>query len=175
MVAARSPPGRELPAAKTITSCGSLREDPNHIVIGTDQGAVITLDCGKSWSSWFNQPTGQFYRVSTDNDFPYRLYAAQQDSGSIVVPNRTDFGLITYRDWFSSGSFESSFIAPDPLNPEFSSTPSAGTATSSGWIATPAKSPPFHRAPELSRQLGNSHHLFSARSSHSLLRLPNSC
>ncbi len=94
-------------------------QDSNHIVEGTDQGAVITYDCGKSWSSWFNQPTGQFYRVSTDNEFPYRLYAAQQDSGSIVVPNRTDFGLITYRDWFSSGSFESSFIAPDPLHPNY--------------------------------------------------------
>jgi photosystem II stability/assembly factor-like uncharacterized protein len=94
-------------------------QDPNHIVEGTDQGAVITYDCGKTWNSWFNQPTGQFYRVSTDNGFPYRLYAAQQDSGSIVVPNRTDFGMITYRDWFSSGSFESSFIAPDPLHPEY--------------------------------------------------------
>jgi photosystem II stability/assembly factor-like uncharacterized protein len=94
-------------------------KDPNHIVEGTDQGAVITYDCGRTWSTWFNQPTGQFYRVSTDNTFPYRLYASQQDSGSIVVPNRTDFGMITYRDWFSSGSFESSFIAPDPLNPNY--------------------------------------------------------
>jgi photosystem II stability/assembly factor-like uncharacterized protein len=94
-------------------------QDPNHIVEGTDQGEVITYDCGKTWSTWFNQPTGQFYRVSTDNQFPYRLYAAQQDSGSIVVPNRTDFGLITYRDWFSSGSFESSFIAPDPLHSNY--------------------------------------------------------
>jgi photosystem II stability/assembly factor-like uncharacterized protein len=94
-------------------------QDSDHVVEGTDQGAVITYDSGKTWSSWFNQPTGQFYRVSTDNSFPYRLYAAQQDSGSVVVPNRTDFGTITYRDWFSSGSFESSFIAPDPLHPEY--------------------------------------------------------
>ncbi len=94
-------------------------KDPNHIVEGTDQGAVITYDCGRTWSTWFNQPTGQFYRVSTDSGFPYRLYASQQDSGSVVVPNRTDFGLITDRDWFSSGSFESSFIAPDPLNPDY--------------------------------------------------------
>ena len=93
--------------------------DSNRIVEGTDQGAVITYDCGKTWSTWFNQPTGQFYRVSTDNQFPYRLYAAQQDSGSVIVPTRTDFGMITYRDWFSSGSFESSFIAPDPLNPNY--------------------------------------------------------
>lgn len=94
-------------------------EDPERILMGTDQGAVITLDAGKSWNTWFNQPTGQFYRVSTDNDFPYRLYAPQQDSGSVVVPNRSDFGLITYRDWYSSGAFESGFIAPDPLNPNF--------------------------------------------------------
>jgi photosystem II stability/assembly factor-like uncharacterized protein len=93
--------------------------DPDHIVEGTDQGAVITYDCGKSWTSWFNQPTGQFYRVSTDNSFPYHLYAAQQDSGSIVVPIRSDFGVITYREWISSGSFESSFIAPDPLNGDY--------------------------------------------------------
>jgi photosystem II stability/assembly factor-like uncharacterized protein len=94
-------------------------EDSNRILIGTDQGAVITYDCGVAWTSWFNQPTGQFYRVTTDNSFPYRLYAAQQDSGSVVVPTRTDYGMVTYRDWFSSGSFESSFIAPDPLHPDF--------------------------------------------------------
>jgi len=93
--------------------------DTNHILEGTDQGAVITYDCGKTWNTWLNQPTGQFYRVATDRGFPYRLYAAQQDSGSIVVQSRSDFGLITYRDWFSSGSFESSFIAPDPLNPDY--------------------------------------------------------
>lgn len=94
-------------------------DDPNRILIGTDQGAVLTFDSGSSWNLWFNQPTGQFYRVSTDNSFPYHLYAAQQDSGSVVVPSRTDFGMNTYRDWFSSGSFESSFIAPDPLDCNF--------------------------------------------------------
>jgi photosystem II stability/assembly factor-like uncharacterized protein len=94
-------------------------QDSNHIMEGTDQGAVITYDCGKTWSTWFNQPTGQFYRVTTDNEFPYRLYAAQQDSGSVAVASRTDFGLVTYRDWFSTGSFESSFIAPDPLHPDY--------------------------------------------------------
>lgn len=94
-------------------------EDPRRIIMGTDQGATITFDGGNSWNTWYNQPTGQFYRVSTDNSFPYRLYAAQQDSGSVVAPSRSDFGMITYRDWLSSGSFESSYIAPDPLNPNF--------------------------------------------------------
>jgi photosystem II stability/assembly factor-like uncharacterized protein len=91
-------------------------EDTSRIIEGTDQGAVITLDGGKIWNTWYNQPTGQFYRVATDRFFPYRLYASQQDSGSVSVPNRTDFGLITYRDWFPTGSFESAFIAPDPLD-----------------------------------------------------------
>jgi photosystem II stability/assembly factor-like uncharacterized protein len=103
-------------------------EDPNRILMGTDQGAVITLDGGTSWTSWFNQPTGQMYRVSTDDSFPYHLYAPQQDAGSVVVPNRGNFGRITYRDWFPSGSFESSFIAPDPLNANF--------IYSAGWYGT---------------------------------------
>jgi photosystem II stability/assembly factor-like uncharacterized protein len=92
-------------------------DDPERMLLGSDQGATITVDGGKTWSSWFNQPTGQFYHVSTDNAFPYHLYAAQQDSGSVVVPSRSDFGEITYRDWYSSGGFESGYIAADPLNP----------------------------------------------------------
>jgi photosystem II stability/assembly factor-like uncharacterized protein len=91
-------------------------EDTTRIIMGTDQGAVITLDGGNIWNTWYNQATGQFYRVSTDRFFPYRLYASQQDSGSVSVPSRSDYGLITYRDWFPTGSFESAFIAPDPLD-----------------------------------------------------------
>ncbi len=100
-------------------------EDTSRIIMGTDQGAVITLDGGKVWNTWYNQPTGQFYRVSVDHSFPYRLYASQQDSGSVTVPARTDFGLITYRDWFPTGSFESAFIAPDPVD--------ANSIYSIGW------------------------------------------
>jgi photosystem II stability/assembly factor-like uncharacterized protein len=91
-------------------------EDPNRILMGTDQGAVITLDGGKIWNTWYNQPTGQLYRVVTDRQTPYRLYASQQDSGSVAVTSRSDFGMIGYRDWFPTGSFESAFIAPDPLD-----------------------------------------------------------
>src|SRR5437763_14537550 len=94
--------------------------DPNdsqRILEGTDQGPVITLDGGNTWTEWFNQPTGEKYHVITDNEFPYRLYASQQDSGSVAVLSRSDFGMITYRDWFSTGAFESGYIAPDPLNP----------------------------------------------------------
>jgi len=91
--------------------------DSQRMLLGTDQGAEITVDGGKSWTDWFNQPTGQFYHVTTDNLFPYHAYAAQQDSGTAVVPDRSDFGEITYREWYSAGGFESGYIAPDPLNP----------------------------------------------------------
>jgi photosystem II stability/assembly factor-like uncharacterized protein len=100
----------------------------NRMILGTDQGAIISANGGETWSDWFNQPTGQLYHVTTDNTFPYHAYAAQQDSGTIVVPNRSDYGEITYRDWFSSGGFESGYIAPDPLNPNF--------VYSIGWFGT---------------------------------------
>ena len=100
----------------------------NRLILGSDQGAIISANGGETWTSWFNQPTGQLYHVTTDNTFPYHAYAAQQDSGTIVVPNRSDYGGITYRDWFSSGGFESGYIAPDPLNPNL--------IYSIGWFGT---------------------------------------
>ena len=103
-------------------------EDTRRIFMGTDQGAVISLDNGETWTEWYNQPTGEMYHVMTDGEFPYRLYASQQDSGSVVVPSRSDFGQITFRDWFPSGSFESGYIAPDPNNPNW--------IYSIGWFGT---------------------------------------
>lgn len=92
-------------------------QNTKRIFLGSDQGAIISLDGGHTWSDWFTQPTGQFYHVVTDNQFPYRLYAAQQDSGSVAVASRSDFGHITWREWFSTGAFESGYISPDPQNP----------------------------------------------------------
>src|SRR5207302_865513 len=83
---------------------------------GSDQGAVITLDDGRTWSSWYNQPTAQFYHVVTDDAFPYRVYGAQQDAGTAGVTSRSDFGEITFRDWGPVGAGESGYIAPDPLD-----------------------------------------------------------
>jgi photosystem II stability/assembly factor-like uncharacterized protein len=100
----------------------------NRMILGTDQGAIISINGGATWTDWLNQATGQLYHVTTDNQFPYHAYAAQQDSGTIVVPNRSDYGQITYRDWFSSGGFESGYIAPDPLN--------ANLVYSVGWFGT---------------------------------------
>src|ERR1700683_3008083 len=92
-------------------------QNSQRMILGVDQGAIISVDGGKGWSSWFNQPTGQFYHVITDNQFPYYSYAPQQDSGTVAVPNRSDYGEISFRDWFSIGGFEFCFIAPDPTNP----------------------------------------------------------
>jgi photosystem II stability/assembly factor-like uncharacterized protein len=87
------------------------------MVLGTDQGTTISLDRGQTWSSWYNQPTAQLYHVITDNQFPYVVYGAQQDSGSAAVFSRTDHGQITPRDWFPSGESESGYMAPDPKDP----------------------------------------------------------
>ncbi|MGA3298529.1 MAG: hypothetical protein ABSD87_00460, partial [Candidatus Acidiferrales bacterium] len=92
-------------------------QNSSRMFLGVDQGATISVDAGLTWSTWFNQPTGQFYHVITDNQFPYISYAPQQDSGTVAIPNRSDYGLITYRDWFSAGGFEFCYMAPDPLNP----------------------------------------------------------
>jgi photosystem II stability/assembly factor-like uncharacterized protein len=93
--------------------------DTRHMILGVDQGAVISADGGNTWSSWYNQATGQFYHVSTDQGFPYYVYAAQQDSGTAGVPNRSDYGEITYRDWAPVGGFEFAYIEADPLNPNY--------------------------------------------------------
>ena len=91
--------------------------DSLRMVLATDQGTSVTIDGGETWSTWYNQPTAQFYHVITDNDFPYHIYGSQQDSGTAGVASRTDTGQIDTRDWFSVGGSESGYIAPDPKNP----------------------------------------------------------
>ncbi len=92
-------------------------DDNNRMIVASDQGTVVSVDGGKSWSSWFNQPTAQMYHVSTDNQFPYFVYGAQQDSGTVATTSRSDYGSITYRDWYSIGAGESGYIAPDLSDP----------------------------------------------------------
>ncbi|WP_298755246.1 glycosyl hydrolase [uncultured Psychroserpens sp.] len=89
-------------------------EDPNRMIIGDDGGAQVTYDGGDTWSTYRNQPTSQFYRVTTDNHFPYRIYAAQQDNSTIRIPHRTDGRSISEDDWESTAGGESAHIAVDP-------------------------------------------------------------
>jgi photosystem II stability/assembly factor-like uncharacterized protein len=92
-------------------------ENPDIIAIAVDQGATISVNGGETWSSWYNQPTAQFYHVITDNEFPYWVYGGQQESGSVGTASRSDFGEITFRDWTTLGVEEYGYVAPDPLHP----------------------------------------------------------
>jgi photosystem II stability/assembly factor-like uncharacterized protein len=90
----------------------------NIILLGSDQGAIITVNGGASWSSWYNQPTAQLYHVSADNRFPYRVCSGQQESGSVCISSRGDDGEITFRDWHPVAAEEYGYVTPDPLDPD---------------------------------------------------------
>jgi photosystem II stability/assembly factor-like uncharacterized protein len=92
--------------------------NPEVILLTSDQGAIVSENGGTSWSSWYNQPTAQMYHVAIDNAFPYRACGGQQDSGSACVPSRGDDGLITFHDWHPVGIEEYGYAAPDPLDPD---------------------------------------------------------
>jgi photosystem II stability/assembly factor-like uncharacterized protein len=88
------------------------------VLLGSDQGAIITVNGGKSWSSWYNQPTAQLYHVNADNAFPYRLCSGQQESGSACVASRGNDGEITFREWHPVAAEEYGYVTPDPLDPD---------------------------------------------------------
>jgi photosystem II stability/assembly factor-like uncharacterized protein len=94
-------------------------DNPQIILLAGDQGACVSVNGGETWSSWYNQPTAQFYHVITDNQFPYWVYGAQQESGSAGVVSRGRDGQITFRDWHPVGVEEYGYVAPDPLNPRY--------------------------------------------------------
>ena len=92
-------------------------DNPDIILIAADQGAIITVNGGDSWSSWYNQRTAQFYHVTTDYSFPYRVCGGQQESGSACVQSRGNDGQLTFREWRPVGVEEYGYVAPDPLDP----------------------------------------------------------
>ena len=89
---------------------------PDVMLFTADQGAVVTVNGGRTWSSWSNQPTAQLYHVTTDNQFPYWVYGGQQESGAIGIASRGNGGQISFRDWIGVGADEYAYIAPDPLD-----------------------------------------------------------
>lgn len=93
-------------------------EDNQRMIIGDDGGAQITYDGGYNWSTMMNQPTAQFYRVTTDNHFPYRIYGAQQDNSTVRIAYRTLGWSIGEQDWESTAGGESGHIAVDPTDNE---------------------------------------------------------
>jgi photosystem II stability/assembly factor-like uncharacterized protein len=120
---------RSTDAGRTFVSFkGAPGGDDNHVlwidpantnwmIMGSDQGGTVSLDGGKTWSSWYNQPTGQIYHLSVDNRWPFWVYGTQQDSGSIGGLSRGDYGAITTLDWDPVAGYEFGYIVPDPLDP----------------------------------------------------------
>ena len=92
-------------------------DNTNIILIASDQGAIITVNGGETFSSWYNQPTAQFYHVSADNAFPYNVYSGQQESGSVGIASRGNDGQINFRDWHPVAAEEYGYVVADPLDP----------------------------------------------------------
>jgi len=93
-------------------------DDPDIMASAADQGVIVSLNGGRTWSSWYNQPTAQLYHVAADNAFPYRVCSGQQESGSACVSSRGNDGQITFREWHPVGVDEYGYAAPDPLDPD---------------------------------------------------------
>ncbi len=91
--------------------------DGQRMLMGMDQGAVVTLDGGRTWSSWFNQSTEQVYHISVDSSYPYWIYASQQDAGAVRTRNRGNYGAITPMDWSPVGTWEWGTVVADPRDP----------------------------------------------------------
>ena len=106
--------------------------DSNRMINGNDGGACVTFNGGETWSSIYNQPTGEFYHITADTEFPYRLYATQQDNSSISVPSRSSRGAIRWADCYSVGSSESGHIAVKPDNPNISFSGALGSSPGAG-------------------------------------------
>ncbi|MGH7594003.1 MAG: WD40/YVTN/BNR-like repeat-containing protein, partial [Gemmatimonadales bacterium] len=145
--------------------------DGNRMFFGVDQGATISLDGGQTWSSWYNQPTTQVYHISVDNQYPYWVYASQQDAGSIATRSRGDLGEITPLDWLPIPGYEFGTVAADPLNPKivYAGGPASGlvkiTYPSAQWINI---SPNMDTSLAL-RKVGNQPIQWSATNPHELL------
>ena len=92
--------------------------DPQRMIEGSDGGATVSFNGGASWSTILNQPTSQFYHVTTDTRFPYRVYGTQQDNSAISVPSRSSKGAIIWQDCYPVGSSESGYIVVSPDNPD---------------------------------------------------------
>ena len=133
---------------------------PDHMAAASDQGTTITVNGGLTWSSWYNQPTGQFYHLATDNRFPYRIYSGQQDSGTVAIASRSDYGSIGYRDWHPVGGDERDYDVPDPTDPNIVYSTGLGGRLSRYDAATgeAANITPFPVANYGQRQTSTAHH-----------------
>ncbi|HEY3885330.1 MAG TPA: hypothetical protein VGL62_08995, partial [Vicinamibacterales bacterium] len=142
--------------------------DPKRMIVGADQGPTISLDGGATWTPWYTVPDGELYYVSTDNQFPYRVYAAQQDSGTVSILSRSDYGAIRWNDWYPVSGYEEGHIFSDPLDPRYVYTHGNGHAVvrfdtltgQSGPVYTPASGDRFGPRPGMAISPKDPHWMF---------------
>ena len=91
---------------------------PKFMITASDQGTIVTVNGGETWSNWYNQPTGQLYHLAADNRFPYRIYAGQQDNGTVSILSRGPYGVVDMRDWHPVGADERDYDIPNPNDPD---------------------------------------------------------
>jgi photosystem II stability/assembly factor-like uncharacterized protein len=143
-------------------------QDPQRMIIGADQGPTISVDGGRTWTPWYNLPNGEFYYVSTDNQFPYWVYAAQQDSGTVAIRSRSDYGAIRQSDWYPVSGYEEGHIFADPFDPRFVYSHGNGHAVvrfdretgQSGPVYTPREQDRFGPRPAMEMSAKDPHRLF---------------
>src|SRR3989449_7646305 len=140
------------------------------ILLGLDQGAVVTLDGGGTWSSWYNQSTDQIYHITVDNSYPYWVYGSQQDAGAIRTRSRGNLGAVTPLDWNPVSGWEWGTTIPDTLNPDIVYASGLGilkiTSPSEQWInVSPNVDPALYGRTTISQPLAfapwNQHELIT--------------
>ncbi|MGH7593501.1 MAG: WD40/YVTN/BNR-like repeat-containing protein, partial [Gemmatimonadales bacterium] len=141
----------------------------NRMLLGLDQGATVTLDAGRTWSSWYNQSTEQVYHLAADHSAPYWIYATQQDAGAVRTRSRGNFGEITPLDWSAVPAWEWGTIVPDPLDPNTVFASGNGiekvSYPSEQWISvSPAQDPELHLRTAFSQSI-----VFAPWNQHELL------
>lgn len=163
LAAIKGAPGGDDPHAMWIDPA-----NPRRMIMGADQGPTISVDGGATWTPWYTVANGELYYVTTDQQFPYRVYAAQQDSGTVSILSRSDYGEIRSNDWYSVSGYEEGHIFSDPLDPRYVYTNGNGHAVirfdrvtgQSGPVYTPASGDRFGPRPAMEISSNDPHWVF---------------
>jgi len=164
LAAYKGAPGGDDPKALWIDP-----DNPARMVLGADQGPAVTLDAGHTWTPWYRVFNGEHYFVSTDDQFPYWVYAAQQDSGTVAIRSRSDYGAIRPNDWYPVSGYEQGHIFADPLDLRYVYSHGSGhriirfdrVTGQSGPVYTPAADDRFGPRPGMELSPKDPHWMFA--------------